>query len=133
MNCFHLPIEIKAEIAKSQTTLHHMNRNHGEKVPSGELIRSCLAQISPDNPEKVIVAAKVMQCALREIVNQDRVKRSLAEYYGVNYLLTSLNQAIDSFEEEGRMDELMFVSMRIGSELSTQTGADFSIAVDRLM
>lgn len=133
MNCFHLPIEAKAEIARSESSLHHMSTRNGEKMTSGELIKNCLSQISPDKPEKGIVAAKVMECALREIVNQERVKRSLAEFYGVNYLLTSLTQAIRSYEREGRLDELMFVSMRIGRELSNYQGSDFTINVDRLI
>ena len=97
MNCFHLPIDIKAKIAKKHSKFHHLAEKSGN-VQSGTLIRQCLSQISPDEPEKGIAAAKVMQCALREITNQDSVKRSLAEYYGINYLLTSLNQAIRTLE-----------------------------------
>ncbi|MDF1752531.1 MAG: hypothetical protein P1U89_07150 [Verrucomicrobiales bacterium] len=117
MNCFHHPVDIKAKIARKNSKFHHLAEKSGN-VQSGSLIRRCLSQISPDEPEKGIAAARVMQCALREINNQDRVKRSLSESYGVNYLLTSLNQAIQAYENYGRVDELMFVSMRIGRELS---------------
>ncbi len=123
MNCFHLPIEVTASMSRNQSSLHHLSNESGT-VPVGSLIRDCLSKISPDNPEKGIAAAKVMQVALREVVNQERVKSSLAEYYGVNYLLTSLNQAIHVYENEGRVDELMFVTMRIGRELTTYQGSN---------
>ena len=114
MNCFHHPISIKAKIARSYS---NFPEDESRKITSGDLIRRCLSEISPDNPERGIAAAKVVQCALREIIRQDQVKQSLAEYYGVNYLLTSLNQAIATFENHGRVNELMFVTMRIGCEL----------------
>lgn len=134
MNCFHLPINIDAETTKFQSSIHHQNaKSSNGKVNSGQLIRQCLSQISPDKPEQAIAAAKVMQCALREIVSEERVRRSLAEFYGVNYLLTSLNQAIETYEKETRLDELLFIAMRIGRELSPTNSADFSVAVDRIM
>ncbi|MDF1811681.1 MAG: hypothetical protein P1V20_05690 [Verrucomicrobiales bacterium] len=130
MNCFHLPIDVKAQIARKHSKFHHLAEKSGN-VQSGALIRQCLSEISPDDPERGIAAARVMQCALREITQQDRVKHSLAEYYGVNYLLTTLNQAIQSYESFGRFDELMFVTMRIGSELAG-SGCDFSKKPARL-
>ena len=123
MNCFHEPIQIKGEIARSYSKFSTGPEDRG-KMPSGELIRRCLSEISPDRPERGIAAAKVVQCALREIVEQKRVKQSLAEYYGVNYLLTSLSQAIGAYERDGRVNELMFVSMRLGCELSGFHGAE---------
>ena len=131
MNCFHLPIDIKAQIAKNHSKFHHLAEKSGN-VQSGALIRQCLSEISPDDPEKGIAAARVMQCALRGIAQKDRVKRSLAEFYGINYLLTSLNQAILAYEKHGRVDELMFVTMRIGRELSSYQ-YDFSQPVSRLI
>ena len=131
MNCFHHPIEIKAEIARDQSRFHHLPEKSGS-IATGDLIRRCLKEISPDDPERGIAAAKVMQCALREVSQQDRVKRSLAEFYGINYLLTALNQAIQAYEQDGRVDELMFVSMRIGREVGTyQYGAN-SYPVDSI-
>ena len=115
MNCFHHPIHIKANIARSYS---NFPIEGNQKIQSGELIRRCISEITPDNPARGIAAAKVVQCALREIIKQDRVKQSLAEYYGISYLLTSLNEAITTFENEGRVNELMFVTMRIGRELS---------------
>ncbi len=131
MNCFHHPISVKAEIAKSHSKFQHLAESGS--VPIGTVIRQCLSEISPDNPERGLAAAKVMQCALREILQQDRVKRSLAEYYGVNYLLTSLTQAISAYENFGRINELMFVSMRIGREISSYQNAPFSEPVSRIM
>lgn len=132
MNCFHLPINIDAEVTHFQPSIHHSCKHSAEgKVSSGQLIRNCLSQITPDQPEQAIAAAKVMQCALREITNTERVRRSLAEFYGVNYLLTSLNQAIDTYEKESRIDELLFIAMRIGRELAPNS-IDFSVSVDRL-
>ena len=118
MNCFHLPVNPSPEVASQHSRFHEWLKET-KNVPSGQLIRHCLSQISPDEPEKGIAAAKVIQCALREILQKERVKRSLAEYYGVNYLLTSLNHAIKAFETDGRVNELMFVTMRIGRELFT--------------
>jgi hypothetical protein len=131
MNCFHHSISVKAEIARSYSKFQDLAESGN--VPIGAVIRQCLSEISPDHPERGLAAAKVMQCALREILQQDRVKRSLAEYYGVNYLLTSLTQAIAAYENFGRINELMFVSMRIGRELSSYQNTSFSEPVPRIM
>lgn len=129
MNCFHLPVAITSMIEDNHSNFHHL-ASRSDKVASGLLIRHCLREISPDNPDRGIAAAKVMQCALREIIQQERVRQSLAEYYGINYLLTSLTQAIQAYETRGRIDELMFVSMRIGRELASYP---HQVSVGRIM